>query len=163
MLETLSITRRVHNMEVLLKKEVKNLGKRGDIVKVKDGYWRNYLSPQGLAIPANYKNMKVLQNEKMIEEKKNEKIKNSAMEIAEKLKKISCTFIRHAGEEDKLFGSVTAMDIVESLENEGFKVDKKDVSLDEPIKKLGVYHIPVKIHQEVTAEVKIWIVKEKEE
>ena len=150
-------------MEILLKKEVKNLGKPGDVVKVKDGYWRNYLSPQGLAIPATDKNLKVIQNEKKIEEKKNEKIKNAAMEIAEKIKKISCTLIRHAGEEDKLFGSVTAADISESLGNEGFNIDKKDVLLDEPIKKLGVYEIPVKVHPEITVEAKIWVVKEKEE
>jgi len=130
-------------MEVLLKKEVKHLGKSGDVVKVKDGYWRNYLSPQGLAVPATDKNLKILQHEKIIEEKKNDKIKEAAMEIAEKLKKISCTIVRHAGEEDKLFGSVTAM--------------------DEPIKKLGIYHIPVKVHQEITVEVNIWVVKEKEE
>ena len=150
-------------MEVLLKKEVKHLGKSGDVVKVKDGYWRNYLSPQGLAVPATDKNLKILQHEKIIEEKKNDKIKEAAMEIAEKLKKISCTIVRHAGEEDKLFGSVTAMDISESIENEGFKIDKKNILIDEPIKKLGIYHIPVKVHPEITVEVNIWVVKEKEE
>ncbi|OGL38213.1 MAG: 50S ribosomal protein L9 [Candidatus Schekmanbacteria bacterium GWA2_38_11] len=147
-------------MEVLLKKEVKNLGKQGDIVKVKDGFGRNYLFPKGLAAPATAKNLKVLEQEKLTESKRLEKVKKSAEEVAERLKKISCTIVRHAGEEDKLFGSVTSMDIGDSLRNEGFEIDKKDVLLDEPIKKLGVYQIPVKVHPEITVEVKVWVVKD---
>src|SRR3989339_16113 len=118
-------------MEVLLKKEVKNLGKQGDIVKVKNGFGRNYLFPKGLAAPATAKNLKVLEQEKLTESKRLEKVKKSAEEVAERLKKISCTIVRHAGEEDKLFGSVTSMDIGDSLRNEGFEIDKKDVLLDE--------------------------------
>ncbi|OGL46088.1 MAG: 50S ribosomal protein L9 [Candidatus Schekmanbacteria bacterium RBG_16_38_11] len=147
-------------MEVLLKKEVKNLGKQGDIVKVKDGFGRNYLFPKGLAAPATAKNLKVLEQEKLTESKRLEKVKKSAEEVAERLKKISCTIVRHAGEEDKLFGSVTSMDIGDSLRNEGFEIDKKDVLLDEPIKKLGIYQIPVKVHPEITVEVKVWVVKD---
>jgi len=147
-------------MEVLLKKEVKNLGKQGDIVKVKNGFGRNYLFPKGLAAPATAKNLKVLEQEKLTESKRLEKVKKSAEEVAERLKKISCTIVRHAGEEDKLFGSVTSMDIGDSLRNEGFEIDKKDVLLDEPIKKLGVYQIPVKVHPEITVEVKVWVVKD---
>ena len=147
-------------MEVLLKKEVKNLGKQGDIVKVKDGFGRNYLFPKGLAAPATAKNLKVLEQEKLTESKRLEKVKKSAEEVGEKLKKISCTIVRHAGEEDKLFGSVTSMDIGDSLRNEGFEIDKKDVLLDEPIKKLGIYQIPVKVHPEITVEVKVWVVKD---
>ena len=147
-------------MEVLLKKEVKNLGKQGDIVKVKDGFGRNYLFPKGLAAPATAKNLKVLEQEKLTESKRLEKVKKSAEEVAERLKKISCTIVKHAGEEDKLFGSVTSMDIGDSLRNEGFEIDKKDVLLDEPIKKLGVYQIPVKVHPEITVEVKVWVVKD---
>jgi len=147
-------------MEVLLKKEVKNLGKQGDIVKVKDGFGRNYLLPKGLAALATAKNLKILEHEKLKESKVLEKVKKSAEEVAERLKKISCTIIRHAGEEDKLFGSVTSMDIAESLSNEGFEIDKKDILLDEPLKKLGVYQIPVKVHPEITVEVKVWVVKD---
>ena len=147
-------------MEVLLKKEVKNLGKQGDIVKVKNGFGRNYLFPKGLAAPATAKNLKVLEQEKLTESKRLEKVKKSAEEVAERLKKISCTIVRHAGEEDKLFGSVTSMDIGDSLRNEGFEIDKKDVLLDEPIKKLGIYQIPVKVHPEITVEVKVWVVKD---
>ena len=147
-------------MEVLLKKEVKNLGKQGDIVKVKDGFGRNYLLPKGLAALATAKNLKILEHEKLKESKVLEKVKKSAEEVAERLKKISCTIIRHAGEEDKLFGSVTSTDISESLSNEGFEIDKKNILLDEPLKKLGVYQIPVKVHPEITVEVKVWVVKD---
>ena len=147
-------------MEVLLKKEVKNLGKQGDIVKVKNGFGRNYLFPKGLAAPATAKNLKVLEQEKLTESKRLEKVKKSAEEVAERLKKISCTIVRHYGELDKLCGSVTSMDIGDSLRNEGFEIDKKDVLLDEPIKKLGIYQIPVKVHPEITVEVKVWVVKD---
>ena len=149
-------------MEVLLKKEVKNLGKEGQIVKVKDGFFRNYLFPKDLAVPANPKNLKLFEQRKQIEERKLEKAKILASKAADKLKKISCTIVRHAGEEDKLFGSVTSADIAESLENEGFKIDKKDVLLEEPLKKLGIYQVPIKVHPEITVEVKIWVVKEKD-
>jgi len=149
-------------MEVLLKKDVKNLGKEGDIVKIKDGFGRNYLFPKDLAVPANPKNLKIFEQKKMIAAKKSEKLKKSAMELADKLKKISCTIVRHAGEENKLFGSVTSMDIAESLENEGYKIDKKDILLDEPIKKLGIYRVPVKVHPEITVDIKVWVVKEKD-
>ena len=149
-------------MEVLLKKEVKNLGKEGQIVKVKDGFFRNYLFPKDLAVPANPKNLKLFEQRRQVEAKKLEKAKKLASEVADKLKKISCTIVKHAGEEDKLFGSVTSADIAESLENEGFKIDKKDVLIEEPLKKLGIYEVPVKVHPEITVEVKIWVVKEKD-
>ncbi|RMF92430.1 MAG: 50S ribosomal protein L9 [Candidatus Schekmanbacteria bacterium] len=150
-------------MEVLLRKDVDKLGKKGEIVKVKNGYGRNFLIPKGFAVLATKGNLKIFEEEKKIELRREEKKKKAAEELAKKIKKISVTIVRHAGEGDKLYGSVTNADIAEALNSEGFEVDKKDVLLEEPIKSLGVYSIQVKLHPEVTSEVKVWVVKEKEE
>ena len=147
-------------MEIILRKEVKNLGKMGDIVKVSNGYARNFLFPQGLAMEATASSLKYLEQEKKAEVVKEKKKQHEAEILAEKIGQISCTIVRQAGENDKLFGSVTTMDIANSLREEEIIIDKKSIVLEEPIKLLGIYNIPIKIHPQVTASLKVWVVKE---
>lgn len=147
-------------MEVILLEKVPSLGERGEKVKVKPGYARNYLFPQKLALPATEPNMRVFHEEERILEKRDELAMQSARAVAEKLTDTSCTIPVQVGEEDKLYGSVTAADVAKVLGDQGFKIDKKQVLLEEPIKQLGVYTIDVKLHREVNAPVKVWVVKE---
>jgi len=147
-------------MKVILKEEVKNLGDLGEVVNVSDGFARNYLIPKGLAEFATPENIKMLDRESKIKKDKMEKLKKEAELFAEKLEEVSCTIVKKAGEDDKLFGSVTTQDVQESLKNEGIEIDKKKITIEEPIKSLGVYKVSVKIHPEVSASVKIWVVKE---
>src|SRR4030042_3205326 len=142
-------------MKVVLKDDVKNLGKMGQIVDVADGYARNYLVPRGLALEANTKNIKSLEHEKRIILEKAKKIRNSAQDMSNKVSGINLVIKAKAGEEGKLFGSVTTMDIAELLKNEGIEIDKKKISLDEPIKRLGSYAVNVKIHSEISTQVNI--------
>lgn len=147
-------------MKVILKSDVERLGKVGEVVNVAAGYARNYLLPQGKALEATSNSMKLIE----LEEKRNEKVQQRRKEEAEvlqkKLEQLSLTVSKQAGESDKLFGTVTAMDIAEALEKEGHGVDKRKVVLEEPIKTLGIYSIPIKLHADVTAQVKLWVVKE---
>ena len=147
-------------MKVILKEDVNNLGKIGDMVAVADGYGRNYLLPRGLAIEASTRNVKILEHQKKVIKAKIQKQKSGAELLANKLSSVSCTVAKKAGEEDKLFGSVTTKDIEEALKTEGFSIDRKQILLEEPIKRLGVYSVTIKIHPEVTTEVKVWVVKE---
>ncbi len=147
-------------MKVILCQAVKGLGERGNIVLVSDGYGRNYLIPRRLAWEANEKNIRRLKEEKQKEEEKDEKILRSAVTFASKLDKISCTVSVKVGENEKIFGAVTSSDIREALLSKGIDVDKKDILLDEPIKKLGVYTVEVRVHSKVTGRVKVWVVKE---
>ncbi len=147
-------------MRVILKDDVKNVGKMGQVVDVADGYARNYLVPRGLAVDANIKNIKSLEHEKRIIEEKAKKTKNSAQDLAHKISTITLTIKAKVGEEGKLFGSVTTMDIAELLKNEGIEIDKKKISLDEPIKRLGSYTVNVKLHPEISTQVNIQIVQE---
>lgn len=147
-------------MEVILRTDVENLGKSGDVVTVKNGYARNFLLPRGLAYEANDSNRRRLDAEKGQRAKKHAAEVSSAREIAAKLEAVSLTFTMKAGEGDKLFGSVTAADIAEKLKAEGFSVDKKAVEMGEPVKALGVYKIPVRLHTDVKPEVRVWVVKE---
>jgi len=146
-------------VKVILLEEMASLGKAGDVIKVADGYGRNYLIPQKKAIEATSKNMKVWEYQKNLLKDKIGKVKKEAERLAEKIEGISCTISKQTGEEDKLFGSVTSMDIEESLKEEGIEIDRKKIILDEPIKKLGVYTIPIKLHPEVIANLKVWVVK----
>jgi large subunit ribosomal protein L9 len=132
----------------------------GDLITVKDGYARNYLIPQGKAIRATSQNIKKLEHQKLQIMEKLNKSKREAERLSERLETLSCTVAKTAGEEDKLFGSVTAIDIAESLKLEGIEIDKKKIFLSEPIKKLGIYTVPIKLHQEVTANLKVWVVKD---
>jgi large subunit ribosomal protein L9 len=147
-------------MKVILKEDVKNIGKMGDIVNVADGHARNYLVPKGLALEANMKNIKSLEHEKRIIQEKAKKLKNVAQYLAEKISTISLTMKAKAGDEGKLFGSITTMDIAEALKNEGIEVDKKKISLEEPIKRLGSYSVNVKIYPEISTQLNIQVVQE---
>ncbi|MDD5432807.1 MAG: 50S ribosomal protein L9 [Candidatus Omnitrophica bacterium] len=146
-------------MEVILKQDVDKIGKIGAVVKVKDGFARNFLFPNKLAIPLNSANLKVLEQEK---EKKSVALEKALKEseiIKEKLSGISLTIQSLVKEEDKLYGSITSHDISLALKEEGLDIDKNIILLDEPIKALGIYEVPVKLHPEVSAKVKVWIVK----
>lgn len=147
-------------MEIILKETIDGLGERGDLVKVKDGYARNYLLPRKLAIPATAASRRIIETENKLREKRDEQLKRSVETLAESMKDLSCTIVVQAGEEDKLYGSVTAHTIAEAIEAKGFEVDHRMVVLDEPIKTLGVYSVPVRLHREVEVPVKIWVVKE---
>jgi large subunit ribosomal protein L9 len=147
-------------MKVILRDDVKNVGRMGQVVNVADGYARNYLVPRGFAIEANTKNIKSLEHEKRIIGEKVKRIKNSAQDLAKKISTITLTIKANAGEEGKLFGSVTTMDIAELLKNEGIEIDKKKISLDEPIKRLGSYSVNVKIHPEISAQLAVEVVQE---
>ena len=147
-------------MQIVLKEDIDKLGRRGEIVKVADGYARNYLLPFGKALPATAGNLKVIEREKrryvvMLTKEKEE---NEA--LAGRIQGLSLTLVRKVGESDVLYGSVTSGDVAEALSKEGVVVDKRRIQLSEPIKSLGIYTIPIRLHPEVTAEVKVWVVKE---
>lgn len=146
-------------MEVILYENVPNLGSVGDVVDVKKGYARNYLLPRKLAVVADSKNIKMLDHQKRVVAARVERMKGKVEELATKLASLSITIAKDAGEEEKLFGSVTTMDISNALRAEGYTIDKRHIKLNEPIKKIGVYEIPVRLHQEVEGTVKIWVVK----
>jgi large subunit ribosomal protein L9 len=140
--------------------DVTKLGTMGEMVQVKDGFARNYLIPRRLAVVANPQNVKSLEHQKALVSQKRNRIKREAEKLAAKIESASCTIAKPVGEEDKLFGAVTSRDIEESLNEEGIVVDRKKVLLEEPIKSLGIYKVPIKLHPEVTANLKIWVVKE---
>jgi large subunit ribosomal protein L9 len=147
-------------MLVILRENVENLGRTGDLVKVSDGYARNFLLPRSLVVEADEKNVAAIEHHKRMLEKKRLAQKELAQTQAGKLSEFSCTISRKVGEHDKLFGSVSSSDIVEVLKKAGFQVDKKAIHLENPIKTLGVYPVAVKLEPEVTATVKVWVVKE---
>jgi large subunit ribosomal protein L9 len=146
-------------MKVILREDDKKLGKAGDVVVVKDGYARNYLFPRDLAVRADAGQMKRLEHERKILRDRAEKQNKEARLVADQIEKASCTISVQVGEEDKIFGAVTAMDIAEQLAKEGITLDKKDIHLEEPIKSLGVFTVPVKLGPEVEAGLKVWVVK----
>ena len=147
-------------MDVILREDVEKLGTAGAVVSVKDGYARNYLLPRGLAYPATAGNKRRLEAEQQTRARRAGAEMAKAGEVAAKLEAVSLSFSMKAGEGDKLFGSVTSHDIAERLKAEGFDVDKKAVELAEPIKALGVYKVPVRLHPDVKPEVRVWVVKE---
>jgi len=147
-------------MKVILRQDFESVGNVGEIVEVKDGYARNYLIPKGIALKADKKNIKQLESEQKQRELQLNKDKKNAEKLAEKLNKISCTASVPVGEEDKVFGSVTTQIISDLLKDKGFEIDRKKILLDEPIKALGIYTIPIKLHTDVEAKIKLWVVKE---
>jgi len=147
-------------MKVILKEDVKNLGKMGDIVNVAEGYSRNFLIPKKLAVEAITENIKALEHQKKIIQEKAKKIKDASRNLSDKISSLNITIKAKAGEEEKLFGSITSMDIAAALKNEGIEIDKKKISLEEPIKRLGSYTVSVKIHPEITAQLNITVVSE---
>jgi large subunit ribosomal protein L9 len=147
-------------MEIILRQAVENLGKTGDVVNVKPGYARNYLLPHGLAYEATPGNLKRIQQERdRLEAAENER-RGTAQGLAEKLEQVSLTFSARVGEEGKLFGSVTATDIAAQLEAQGYHVEKRQIDLHEPIKALGVYRVPIRLHADVKPEVRVWVIKQ---
>lgn len=147
-------------MKVILREDVENLGGVGDIVSVADGYARNFLVPRRLARFADEGQLRHIAHErKLIEDKKRKELK-ALTELAQQIEAISCTIAAHAGEEDKLFGSVTNAQIAEILAEQGVAVDKKCILLDDPIKTLGVFTVPVKLGHGVEAKLKLWVVKQ---
>jgi len=147
-------------MEVILRQDVETLGSRGEVVRVAAGYARNYLIPQGMAVANTSANTKVLEQERVRVAVTEAKERGEAEELAGKLADVSCTIMVSAGVDDKLYGSVGASDIAAALADEGVEIDRRKIQLDEPIKALGVYAVPVKIHRDVIAKVKVWVVKE---
>lgn len=147
-------------MEIILRQAIENLGSPGDVVKVKPGYARNYLLPHGLAYEATPGNLKRIQQERdRLDAAENER-RSAASSIAERLEQVSLTFSARVGDEGKLFGSVTSGDIQQQLEAQGFHVEKRQVDLHEPIKALGVYRVPIRLHADVRPEVRVWVIKQ---
>src|SRR5256714_15102175 len=147
-------------MEVILRQAVENLGKPGDVVKVSNGYARNFLLPRGVAFEATSGNLKRSAQEKSgLEAAENER-RNTAQGLAEKLEQVSLTFSARVGDEGKLFGSVTAADIAHQLESQGFQIEKRQIDLHEPIRALGVYRVPIRLHADVHPEIKVWVIKQ---
>ena len=144
-------------MEVILKEDVNKLGHRGDVVKVADGYGRNYLLPGKLAIEATLANKSVIEQMKASAVRKSAKEKVEAESLATTLSALELVFERKVGENDHLFGSVTSGDIAHQLEEKGYTVDRRKISLEEPLKTLGEFHVPIKLHREVTAHVKVTV------
>ena len=147
-------------MKVILTENIEALGNIGDVVTVKDGYARNFLIPKKKAIKANPKNIKSLKHQKKIVADTMNRKKKIAEELAKKIENFSCTISRQAGEKEKLFGSVTSMDIEAIPKAEGLDVEKKQIVLKQPIKSLGLYSASIHLHTDVEAKLKIWVVKE---
>jgi large subunit ribosomal protein L9 len=147
-------------MRIVLKEDIENLGRRGEIVQVAEGYARNFLLPKGKALLATDGNLKVLEREQRRYTLRVAREKEEMEVLARKIAGISCTLVRKVGENDQLYGSVTGADIAESLGKEGIAIDKRRIQLQDPIRTLGIYSVPVKLHAEVRAEVKVWVVKE---
>jgi large subunit ribosomal protein L9 len=142
-------------MKVILREDVENLGKGGELVEVRAGYGRNFLIPRGLAVLANAKNVRELDHQKKVAEAKAAKLKSSAEALAKRLAETPLSLKRKAGEQDKLFGSVTAIDIAEALAARGLQIDRRAIDLPEPIKSLGEHEVAVKLHREVAGKVKV--------
>lgn len=142
-------------MKVILVQPVEHLGEIGDIVDVANGYGRNYLVPRGLAIAATAKNERQFEHQKRLQEHRAARARQHAEGLAEQLQAASCSFRRKVGEEGRLFGSVTAMDIADQLKEAGFEVERRRIQLDQPIKTLGEFTVPIRLRPEVTAEVKV--------
>lgn len=147
-------------MEVILREHVDHLGKRGEIVKVADGYARNYLLPRKLALPATEGNKKHVERERKIMETREAEEKGQAEAIAARLSSVDIAIARRVGETEQLYGSVTASDIAEFLKAKGFEIDRRKLILPEPIKTVGEHDVPLKLHREVTVPLKVKVVKE---
>ncbi len=147
-------------MELLLREDVENLGARGDLVKVKAGFGRNYLLPQGLAVQATPSNIKQIEMQRRAYLKKTVVERDAATGQADLLAGLTLDFVRKVGDHGLLYGSVTSMDIAEALAAKGYEVDRKRIQLRDPIKETGEYEVPVKLHREVTATLKVVVTKE---
>ena len=146
-------------MDVVLLKDIEKLGTEGTVIHVKPGFARNYLVPCGLAVPATPAQLKAIEEAKRRRLQQTQRIQEEAQTLKRKLEGRSLTMKLSLGEGDKPFGSVTAHDVVEALTREGFDIDKHAIQLEQPIKALGIYEIPVRLHPQVTATLKVWVVK----
>ncbi len=147
-------------MKVILRETLANLGQAGDVVDVKPGYGRNYLIPQGKAVLATVGNIRRIEHEKRVALARQAKIKASASDLAARLAAIELTIARKVGEQDKLYGSVTSLDIAEALAAQNLEIDRRQIQLDEPIRTLGTFEVPVRLHAEVTQPLKVNVVAE---
>ena len=146
-------------MEVILRQAVENLGKPGEVVKVSNGYARNYLLPHGVAFEATPGNLKRIQQERdRLEAAENDR-RTAAQGLAAKFEQVQLTFSARVGDEGKLFGSLTSADIAQQLEAQGFHIEKRQIDLHEPIRALGVYRIPIRLHADVKPEIRVWVIK----
>lgn len=147
-------------MKIILREDVEKLGKAGDVVKVADGFGRNYLIPRQLAVPANVRNLKALEHDRRVIEARAKKSRTSAESLASRLSAVSITLPAKAGEEGKLFGAITSRDIAEALEKAGVPVDRKNVLLPDPIKQLGDYKVKIKAGTDLHPEISVRVVAE---
>lgn len=147
-------------MRVILKENISDLGQIGDVIKVSNGYARNYLIPKNLVSPANESNVNRLNHEKKVLEKRRNAAKEKCEELAKQLEAFTCNISKKVGENDKLFGSVGNADIAEILLKGGFTIDRKQIHIDSPIKALGVHEVEIRLHPEVTTQLKVWVIKE---
>jgi len=146
-------------MEIILTKDVEKVGKAGEVVKVKDGFGRNFLIPKGLAMPSTAANVKRLEAEKQKRIQELQKAKLAAEELRNKLTNLSVTIAVLTHEDEKIYGSITAVEVARALKEEGLDIDKNCIILEEPIKALGIFEVPVNLHPEVSTKIKVWIVK----
>jgi len=149
-------------MEVILREDVDRLGTRGQVVEVAAGYARNYLLPKRLAVAATESNRKIVEQERQAHLRREAKLKGEAEDLAKLMTGVTVTIAQKAGENDQLFGSVTAKDISEALEKKNFTLDRRKIQLEEPIKQLGEFKVPVRLHRDVIAEVTVQVVREEE-
>jgi large subunit ribosomal protein L9 len=147
-------------MKVILRKDHEKLGKTGTVVDVKDGYARNFLIPRDLVYPATSGNMRALEEEGRQTERRAQKEQKTSENLAKELEKVSITLQMKVGEDEKLFGAVTSQMIADALKEKQIELDKRLIELEEPIKALGIYDVPVRLHQNVSAKVKVWVVRE---
>jgi large subunit ribosomal protein L9 len=147
-------------MQVILRDRLENLGDAGDVVEVKPGYARNYLIPKGLAYEATKGNVRRIEAERAAQGRRDAETLGEARQRASSIEGVSLTFTARAGQEGKLFGSITSADIAEKLAEQGVTVDRRQIELDEPIKSLGVHSVPIRLHPQVQPEVKVWVIAE---
>ena len=147
-------------MKIILRKDHEKLGPAGSVAEVKDGFARNFLIPRGIAFPADEGHMRALEEEKKQAGRRTTKELKSSEKLAQEIEKVSLTVKMKVGEDEKLFGSVTSQMIADGLKEKGFDLDKRIIDVEEPIKALGIYTVNVKLHQSVTAKVKVWVVRE---
>lgn len=147
-------------MQIILREDIDKLGNRGDVVKVKDGYARNFLLPRKLAVNANESNKKIVEQERQAHLRKEATLKGQAEELGKLMANVTIVIRQKAGENDHLFGSVTAQDIANALEAQKYTIDRKKIVLDEPIKQLGDYKVTVKLHKDVSVEIPVSVTKD---
>ena len=147
-------------MEIILREDVEKLGSRGQLLKVANGYARNYLLPKRLAVPASEANKKIVEQERQAHVRREAKAQGEAEDLAKLMRGVTVTIAQKAGESDQLFGSVTSKDIADGLEKQNFSVDRRKIQLDEPIKQLGEHKVTVRLHREVPVEITVQVVRE---